>query len=149
MVAVDKAQERAHPEVNPKYVCAIIDAELFIIGYGLDYNQRCRNLPFICAVDTAYLPNEAERSQLLRKQGALKEYASLKVELAKLVSGDNWSSCQGLFNSSMEPADKSRVREDAVVMLSETGLSMLERNKRNVTQNTDVIGSLGLGSSYS
>ena len=33
-------------DINPKYSGFVID-DLFVIGYGLDYDQKYRNLPFI------------------------------------------------------------------------------------------------------
>ena len=32
--------------VRPDYLCFVID-DVFVVGYGLDYNGRCRNLPAI------------------------------------------------------------------------------------------------------
>ncbi len=42
---LNKPSRRKAP-VDPKYNGFAID-DLFVIGYGLDYNQRFRNLPFI------------------------------------------------------------------------------------------------------
>ena len=42
---LNKPSRRKAP-VNPKYNGFEID-DLFVIGYGLDYNQRFRNLPYI------------------------------------------------------------------------------------------------------
>ena len=42
---LNKPSRRKAP-VDPKYNGFVID-DLFVIGYGLDYNQRFRNLPFI------------------------------------------------------------------------------------------------------
>ncbi len=38
--------ERRQVEVNPRYVGAVIPDE-FIVGYGLDYDEKYRNLPFV------------------------------------------------------------------------------------------------------
>lgn len=43
---LDKPSARVKKEVKPKYVGRIIENE-FVIGYGLDYNERYRNLPYI------------------------------------------------------------------------------------------------------
>lgn len=42
---LNKPSRRKAP-VDPKYNGFVID-DLFVIGYGLDYNQRFRNLPYI------------------------------------------------------------------------------------------------------
>ena len=38
--------ERRQAEVHPAYVGAVIP-DAFIVGYGLDYDERYRNLPFV------------------------------------------------------------------------------------------------------
>ena len=42
---LDKPSRRVE-EINPEYIGFEID-DLFVIGYGLDYNQEYRNLPYI------------------------------------------------------------------------------------------------------
>src|SRR5450432_3486327 len=44
-VLLRKSKERIRP-VNADYVCFDI-ADEFVVGYGLDYDERYRNLPFI------------------------------------------------------------------------------------------------------
>ena len=52
-VLLDK-KERRKVEVNPKYVGFEI-ANYFVIGYGLDYNEAYRNLPFIGIINPKYI----------------------------------------------------------------------------------------------
>lgn len=42
-------KERRKVEINPDYAGFVID-DLFVIGYGLDYDQKYRNLPYIGVV---------------------------------------------------------------------------------------------------
>lgn len=44
-VLLDKPEGRVVP-ISPKYVGDLVPNE-FVIGYGLDYNEKYRNLPFI------------------------------------------------------------------------------------------------------
>ena len=41
---LDKPSRRVHHEVKVDYTCFQIE-DLFVVGYGLDYDQRYRNLP--------------------------------------------------------------------------------------------------------
>lgn len=43
---LDKPERRKVNTVNPKYVCFTIPNE-FVIGFGLDYNELYRNLPYV------------------------------------------------------------------------------------------------------
>lgn len=43
---LDKPERRKVNTVSPKYVCFTIPNE-FVIGYGLDYNELYRNLPYV------------------------------------------------------------------------------------------------------
>lgn len=52
-VLLDK-KERRKVEVNPKYVGFEIENH-FVIGYGLDYNEAYRNLPFIGIINPKYI----------------------------------------------------------------------------------------------
>ena len=47
---LDKPSRRVIKDVNVDYVCFSIPDE-FVVGYGLDYNQKYRNLPFIGVVE--------------------------------------------------------------------------------------------------
>ena len=47
---LDKPSRRVIKEVKVDYVCFSIPDE-FVVGYGLDYNQKYRNLPFIGVVE--------------------------------------------------------------------------------------------------
>lgn len=43
---LDKPERRIKKEVSVKYTCFTVPDE-FIVGYGLDYDQKYRNLPYI------------------------------------------------------------------------------------------------------
>ncbi len=43
---LDKPDRRVVDEVNPEYVGFVIP-DRFVVGYGLDYDQKYRNLPYI------------------------------------------------------------------------------------------------------
>ena len=47
---LDKPSRRVHHEVKVDYTCFQIE-DLFVVGYGLDYAQKYRNLPFIGVVE--------------------------------------------------------------------------------------------------
>ena len=47
---LDKPSRRVIKDVKVDYVCFSIPDE-FVVGYGLDYNQKYRNLPFIGVVE--------------------------------------------------------------------------------------------------
>ena len=47
---LDKPQRRVKKQVEVKYTCFRIPDE-FVVGYGLDYDQRYRNLPYIGVVE--------------------------------------------------------------------------------------------------
>lgn len=43
---LDKPSRRVHHEVEVSYTCFTID-DLFVVGCGMDYDQRYRNLPYV------------------------------------------------------------------------------------------------------
>lgn len=47
---LDKPSRRVRHEVKVDYTCFTID-DLFVVGYGLDYDQKYRNLPYIGVVE--------------------------------------------------------------------------------------------------
>ena len=47
---LDKPERRVKKQVKVDYVCFTIPDE-FVVGYGLDYDQRYRNLPYIGVVE--------------------------------------------------------------------------------------------------
>ena len=47
---LDKPDRRVVDEVQVKYTCFTIPDE-FVVGYGLDYDQKYRNLPYIGVVE--------------------------------------------------------------------------------------------------
>lgn len=47
---LDKPERRVKKEVEVAYTCFTIPDE-FVVGYGLDYNQKYRNLPYIGVVE--------------------------------------------------------------------------------------------------
>ena len=47
---LDKPERRGKKEVKVKYTCFTIPDE-FVVGYGLDYDQKYRNLPYIGVVE--------------------------------------------------------------------------------------------------
>lgn len=49
---LDKPSRRVKKEVVVDYTCFSIPDE-FVVGFGLDYDQKYRNLPYIGAVETA------------------------------------------------------------------------------------------------
>lgn len=47
---LDKPSRRVHHEVQVDYTCFSIE-DLFVVGYGLDYDQHYRNLPYIGVIE--------------------------------------------------------------------------------------------------
>ena len=47
---LDKPSRRVHHEVKVDYTCFPIE-DLFVVGYGLDYDQRYRNLPYVGVIE--------------------------------------------------------------------------------------------------
>ena len=47
---LDKPERRVKTQVQVKYTCFTIPDE-FVVGYGLDYDQKYRNLPYIGVVE--------------------------------------------------------------------------------------------------
>jgi hypoxanthine phosphoribosyltransferase len=47
---LDKPERRVKKQVKVKYTCFAVPDE-FVIGYGLDYDQKYRNLPYIGVVE--------------------------------------------------------------------------------------------------
>lgn len=47
---LDKPERRVKKQVEVKYTCFTIPDE-FVVGYGLDYDQKYRNLPYIGVVE--------------------------------------------------------------------------------------------------
>lgn len=47
---LDKPERRIKQQVKVKYTCFTVPDE-FIVGYGLDYNQNYRNLPYIGIIE--------------------------------------------------------------------------------------------------
>lgn len=54
---LDKPEARVIDSVQPKYVGREITNE-FVIGYGLDYNERYRNLPYIAILKEEIYSNK-------------------------------------------------------------------------------------------
>jgi len=54
MVFLDKPAGRI-VSFKPDYACFTLKGTPFIIGYGLDIDERARNLPYIAEFDTHYL----------------------------------------------------------------------------------------------
>ena len=67
---LDKERERAKP-VIPDYVGFHIP-DHFVVGYGLDYAQRYRNLPYIGILKPTIYEDESERPEA-RHQSPLEE----------------------------------------------------------------------------
>ena len=55
---LDKPERRKTP-INAKYVGKTISNE-FVIGYGLDYNEDYRNLPFVAILNPAIYTDTEE-----------------------------------------------------------------------------------------
>ena len=47
---LDKPSRRVHPEVQVDY-CGFVIPDEFVVGFGLDYDQHYRNLPYIGYVE--------------------------------------------------------------------------------------------------
>lgn len=56
MVAMLDKKERRRVSIVPKYIGFSIP-DYFVIGYGLDYNEKYRNLPFIGIMNLKYIEN--------------------------------------------------------------------------------------------
>lgn len=54
LVLVDKPDMRETP-FKPDYVCFELLNDPFLIGYGLDFNEKARNLPYIAEFDKSYI----------------------------------------------------------------------------------------------
>lgn len=54
MTLVDKPEARKMP-LKVDYTCTVISDESFLIGYGLDFNEHFRNLPYIAEFDKNYI----------------------------------------------------------------------------------------------
>ena len=50
---LDKPERRVKKQVHVDYTCFTIPDE-FVVGYGLDYDQKYRNLPYIGVVESAH-----------------------------------------------------------------------------------------------
>lgn len=51
---LDKPEARKIESIQAEYVGASIPKDKFVIGYGFDYNERYRNLPFVGVLDLKY-----------------------------------------------------------------------------------------------
>lgn len=47
---LDKPERRVKKQVNVKYVCFTVP-DKFVLGYGLDYDQKYRNLPYVGVIE--------------------------------------------------------------------------------------------------
>ncbi len=47
---LDKPSRRVRHDVKVDYTCFTID-DLFVVGYGLDFDQRYRNLPYVGVIE--------------------------------------------------------------------------------------------------
>lgn len=54
---LDKPERRVKKQVKVDYVCFTIPDE-FVVGYGLDYDQKYRNLPYIGVVEQDEIAGE-------------------------------------------------------------------------------------------
>lgn len=54
---LDKPSRRIKEHIKADYVGFEIP-ELFVVGYGLDYQHRYRHLPFICTFKEEYVPDD-------------------------------------------------------------------------------------------
>jgi hypoxanthine phosphoribosyltransferase len=62
---LDKGRERVKP-VTPDYVGFSIP-DRFVVGYGLDYAQRYRNLPYVGILKPSVYEEEAEQPEKLHR----------------------------------------------------------------------------------
>lgn len=51
---LDKPESRKTKSIQADYVGGKIPKDKFVIGYGFDYNERYRNLPFVGVLDSKY-----------------------------------------------------------------------------------------------
>ncbi len=51
---LDKPESRKVTNIKADYVGASIPKDKFVIGYGFDYNERYRNLPFVGVLNLEY-----------------------------------------------------------------------------------------------
>ena len=51
---LNKQARRVVDNVDPKYIGFEID-DLFVIGYGLDYNEKYRNIPCVGVINSKYI----------------------------------------------------------------------------------------------
>lgn len=47
---LDKPERRVQKHINVKYVCFTVP-DKFVLGYGLDYDQKYRNLPYVGVIE--------------------------------------------------------------------------------------------------
>lgn len=82
MTLVNKEQKRDVP-FSPNYVGFEMSADHFLIGKGMDYMNRCRDITDIRLVDKSSLPTEVEKKILARKKEVITQIIALTKELAK------------------------------------------------------------------
>ena len=82
-VFLDKTLGR-RPDVRPDFRGFVMTDDVFVVGYGLDYNQRFRNLSYLAALE---LPKPATRTS--RKKTTRKKKPAGKA--AKKKAGKNKS----------------------------------------------------------
>lgn len=90
MVLVDKQQERANFKIERVFIGFVVDKNAFLLGYGLDWNELFRNLPYIAkmgeqkptADEKMHIGSKKQLNKLLCDN--LAQIASLNIQLHAL-----------------------------------------------------------------
>ena len=86
---VDKKQPRLSADSNPDYHCFIINPDEFIVGFGLDYDELLRWLPFIGKVDISTLPTKEEKFLMNQEKGLNDELKLINTQINNLAANQN------------------------------------------------------------
>ncbi|CEK10390.1 phosphoribosyltransferase [Legionella hackeliae] len=101
IVLVDKVQKR-EKDYKPEFPLFELSSKDFIVGMGLDYMGKLRNMREIRAVDPKFLPTEKEQ-KLLDSEGAFQAELKRLIELEQTAKPG--SSSDTLFGGILENSE--------------------------------------------
>lgn len=82
-VLVNKEQEREVASPRWLYSCFTLPEDAFIIGFGLDYSGRCRNMRDIKVVDPRTLPTAVEEQEIAQIKVLDKRLQTLLADIKR------------------------------------------------------------------